>query len=218
MMDDTISKRRGRNEAALGFSDFKKVVARRLVLPGYQSLVQRSDLRFPPHPPFFDIGPVRFSAPRLPRGKKKILKTGDFRHNAMPNHLTLIHERGIFKSHPMNPLSRPPIYTLLVELVGWTLDRTASIPKSHRFTFGQRLDNLSLDALLLAVRAIYSERSRKHEHLTELNLILEQLRVLWRLVHDRRWISQQQLLFANTKLDEIGKMAGGWLNSLKIQK
>ena len=38
----------------------------------------------------------------------------------------------------------PPIYTVLVEVVGWTLDRTAEIPKSQRFTFGQRLDNLAL--------------------------------------------------------------------------
>ena len=41
---------------------------------------------------------------------------------------------------------RPPLDTVLVEIVGWTLDRTAGFPKSQRFTFGQRLDNLTLDA------------------------------------------------------------------------
>ena len=30
----------------------------------------------------------------------------------------------------------PPIYTLLMDLTGWTLDRTADIPKNARFTFG----------------------------------------------------------------------------------
>lgn len=114
----------------------------------------------------------------------------------------------------MKPETKPPIYTVLVELTGWTLDRTADLPKSHRFTFGQRLDNLTLDALLLATRALYAERSRKPELLRDLNLLLEQLRVLWRLVHERRWISQQQLLFVNTKIDEIGRMTGGWLRSL----
>jgi len=114
----------------------------------------------------------------------------------------------------MKPDTKPPIYTLLVELTGWTLDRTADLPKSHRFTFGQRLDNLTLDALLLTTRAIYSDRTRKLALLPELNLMLEQLRVLWRLVHDRRWISQQQLLFVNSKIDEIGRMTGGWLRSL----
>jgi len=114
----------------------------------------------------------------------------------------------------MKPETKPPIYTVLVELTGWTLDRTADIPKSARFTFGQRLDNFTLDALLLATRAIYAERSRKPELLRELNLLLEQLRVLWRLVHERRWISQSQILFVNVKIDEIGRMTGGWLRSL----
>jgi hypothetical protein len=30
----------------------------------------------------------------------------------------------------------------------------------------------------------------------------------------RRWISQQQVLFVNGKIDEIGRMTGGWLKSL----
>lgn len=106
---------------------------------------------------------------------------------------------------------RPPIYTLVTELCGWTFDRTSGIPKSQRFTFGQRLDNLTLDSLLLVVKAIFSPKARKTALLGELNLNLEQLRVLWRLVGDRKWISQQQLLFMNSKIDEIGRMAGGWL-------
>ena len=73
--------------------------------------------------------------------------------------------------------SRPPIHTALTELTGWTLDRSASLPKSHRFTFGQRLDNLTLDALLLATRAVFAARAQKPALLHELNLLLEQLRV-----------------------------------------
>ncbi len=114
----------------------------------------------------------------------------------------------------MNRTDPPPIYTVLTELVGWTLGRTADLPKAQRFTFGQRLDGLTLDTLMLAVRALYSDRSQKRPLLLELNLSLEQLRVLWRLVHAQNWISQQQLLFVNQKLDEIGRMTGGWIKSL----
>ena len=110
--------------------------------------------------------------------------------------------------------NRPPLHTHLSELVGWTLHRTTSIPKSHRFTFGQRLDNLTLDALMLCVRAIYSPRPKKVPLLEELNLLLEQLRVLWRLVHGQRWISQQQLVFVIGKIDGAGRMTGGWLRQL----
>ena len=118
----------------------------------------------------------------------------------------------------MRQNEKPPIYTLLTELTAWTLQRTASFPKSHRFTFGQRLDNLSLDALMLCVKAIYSDRNKKGALLEDLNLLLEQLRVLWRLVHDQRWISQQQLVFVIGKIDEIGRMTGGWRQSLSREK
>ena len=51
-----------------------------------------------------------------------------------------------------------------------------------------------------------------------MNLNLEKLRVLWRLVGQRGWISGQQLLFVMTRIDEIGRMTGGWLQSLAADK
>ncbi|MGH8021749.1 MAG: four helix bundle protein [Opitutaceae bacterium] len=114
----------------------------------------------------------------------------------------------------MTTSQHPPLYTTFVEITGWSLDRTAALPKSQRFTFGQRIDNRTLDAVQLIVRAIYSARPKKAPLLAELNLVLEELRVLWRLVHDRRWISQQQLFHIIGRLDEAGRMTGGWLASL----
>jgi hypothetical protein len=111
------------------------------------------------------------------------------------------------------PTKRPPVYALLVDLTGWTLDRTASLPKSHRFTFGERVDRLTLDCLELTLEAIYAAPDKKAAPLRHMNLNLEKLRVFWRLICDRRWISQQQLLFVSQKLDEIGRMTGGWLKN-----
>lgn len=104
---------------------------------------------------------------------------------------------------------RPPIYTVWEEFCGWTFDRTAAIPKSQRFSFGQRIDAITLDILQLIIRAIHT--SEKSEYLNEINLKLEELRVLWRLVQKRTWISLRQLHFAQGKLDEAGRMIGGWL-------
>lgn len=109
------------------------------------------------------------------------------------------------------PTNRPPVYARLVDLTGWTLDRTASLPKSQRFTFGERVDRLTLDGLELVLEAIYSPPERKAAPLRRLNLNLEKLRVFWRLICDRGWISAQQLLFVTQRLDEVGRMTGGWL-------
>jgi hypothetical protein len=117
----------------------------------------------------------------------------------------------------MKPETKPPLYTALSELTAWTLLRTADIPKSHRFTVGQRLDGLTLDALLLVTRALWSPPAAKRLLLGELNLQLELLRVLWRLAHDQRWISQQQLIHVMGRIDEAGRMTGGWLRQLETK-
>lgn len=49
--------------------------------------------------------------------------------------------------------------------------------------------------------------------LRALNLDLEVLRALWRIIHAREWISQSQLFFVSRKIDEIGRMAGAWLKA-----
>ncbi len=64
------------------------------------------------------------------------------------------------------------------------------------------------------IEAIFATSNQKEPPLRQANLNLEKLRIFWRLVHDRQWISAQQLLFVSQKLDEIGRMLGGWLKSL----
>lgn len=117
----------------------------------------------------------------------------------------------------MAPTSPPPILTVTEEFLGWTLDRTASIPRSQRHTFGQRLDGVTLQVLEQIITARYDARARPNE-LRALNLNLEKLRVLWRIIHTRHWISAQQLLFAARKIDEIGRMAGAWLKASEAKR
>lgn len=116
---------------------------------------------------------------------------------------------------PLKSTAQPPIQTSLVELLDWTLSRTADLPKSQRFTFGQRLDQTTLDTLELAVRALHLPARRKLPLIEDINLQLEVLRVLWRIVHERRWISAQQLVFVIGRIDECGRMVGGWIRHLQ---
>jgi hypothetical protein len=76
----------------------------------------------------------------------------------------------------------PPLYTIVGQLVGWTLDRTAQISrKASGSLLDRALDNLSLDCLQQVVRAIYSPGKQRSGHLSELNLKPEELGVLWRV-------------------------------------
>jgi len=121
------------------------------------------------------------------------------------------------------PAARPPILTLLQELLPWSLDRAEGFPRSHRFTLTERRLNHSLDALDLALEAAFSPGALqgiegKKLALHRLNLLLEKLRAPWRLVHERKFVAQQEIFFAIAKIDEIGRMTGAWLKSLESRK
>ncbi|MCB1211193.1 MAG: four helix bundle protein, partial [Verrucomicrobiales bacterium] len=86
----------------------------------------------------------------------------------------------------------------------------------YRSTLTDRILSLTLDAVERALEAAYTPAGpAKKISLQGLNLILEKLRFLWRVVHARRFLSNQQHTFVCLKLDEIGRMVGGWLRSLE---
>lgn len=94
-------------------------------------------------------------------------------------------------------------------LVGEILDRTQRFPKSARFTFASRIDGLALDVLMRLVEARY--RRPRAELLRAANLGLEQLRVLLRLAHERRHLDSRSFELLASRVDEGGRMLGGWL-------
>jgi 23S rRNA-intervening sequence protein len=97
--------------------------------------------------------------------------------------------------------------------VNWMLDKCDRMPKHTRFTIAGRIANLSLDTLELLTTAVYSKE--KTAILQRANLNLEQLRFLFRLCHDRRYISTAQYEFVQTDINNTGKMLGGWIKSCK---
>ena len=112
--------------------------------------------------------------------------------------------------------NRPVVLTVWQEFLAWTFDRTNAIPKGQRFTFGQRIDGHALDILEMLVQATFT--TEKRVLLDTINLRLEVLRVLWRIVQQRGWISLRQLHFAQEKLDETGRMIGAWRKQVEGRK
>lgn len=110
----------------------------------------------------------------------------------------------------MNETKIPPIQTLAEELTLWTLNHSAGFPKSQRFTFGQRIDGHTLDVVERIAEARFTGRAARAPVLDRLNLDLEKLRVLWRLVLAKGWMTEAQARHVHGKINEIGRMAGRW--------
>jgi hypothetical protein len=104
--------------------------------------------------------------------------------------------------------TRPPIYTKYYDLLGWILDRTAKFPKNMRFGIVQKIETIGLDTLELLIEALY--RKDREVLYQPLNIELEKLRVFLRLSHDRGLLNADQLRYAISEIDEIGRMWHGW--------
>lgn len=91
----------------------------------------------------------------------------------------------------------------------WILQTCERMPKHTRFTLSGRIVNMALDVTALLTEAIY--RKDRAAALRRVNLLLEQLRIFFRLSKDRRYISLKQYEFILESINEVGRMTGGWL-------
>ena len=109
----------------------------------------------------------------------------------------------------MEGRDEPVLFVLWVEVLKEILERTGKFPKRVRFTFSTRIDNLGLDILEGIVEARYARR--KAGGLESVNLSLEKLRVLLRICHDLGHLSHKGYDHLSRRIDEAGRMVGGWL-------
>ena len=105
-----------------------------------------------------------------------------------------------------------PLFVHWYQTLDWILSTVERFPKNARFSLGNRISDSGLDIVELVTEAIYT---RKRSHILDrINMEIEKQRVLFRIAHDRRYISTRQYEHIARALDTAGRMAGGWKKSL----
>ena len=102
-----------------------------------------------------------------------------------------------------------PVVQQTYNLIKWLIPQIAKLPRSHKFTLGDRITNLVLDTLDLLVQAVYTRR--RLELLQRANLNLERLRYLIRLCYDLDLLTLKRYEYVSREINEIGKQIGGWI-------
>ena len=102
------------------------------------------------------------------------------------------------------PLAVARVY----ELVLWLLPKVESFPRAYKFTIGERLTAQGLDLMTALVEAAYTRD--KADLLQEANRKVNSTRYLLRLAKDLDLMTVDSYRFCAEKLDEIGRMVGGW--------
>ena len=90
-----------------------------------------------------------------------------------------------------------------------------TFPKTKRYTLGQKLDSLSLEIFELIFKISLYPKEQKIEILINISSKIDLLKILLRLAHDNKSLSTKSYLSLQESLQEIGKMAGGWLRYFK---
>ena len=104
-----------------------------------------------------------------------------------------------------------PALEAMYRFLLWLVPTIKAFPRSQKFMLGDRIQSIALAVLEALIEATYS-RSRERQ-LSEANLGLEKLRVLFRLAKDLRHLDARRYEHAARSLDEVGRMVGGWIKT-----
>ncbi|NQT91141.1 MAG: diversity-generating retroelement protein Avd [Lentisphaerae bacterium] len=107
------------------------------------------------------------------------------------------------------PLKGPKIVLAAYDLVLKLYPTVKAFPKSQQYMLGRRIEDAALEILLGLVVANTARDKRRH--LPVVDREIEKLRFLVRLAFDLKFISLKRYGQLAGRVDEIGRMLGGWI-------
>jgi hypothetical protein len=108
-----------------------------------------------------------------------------------------------------------PIITKTYELYRALHDLQKGIPKMERYSLWSRVEATALQMLEGFVHAGYLPCEQRAQKLTRLAAEVDMLRMFIRLAVDIKVLPLKKVVALQERLDEIGRMLGGWIKSLR---
>ncbi|MCF8313432.1 MAG: diversity-generating retroelement protein Avd [Saprospiraceae bacterium] len=102
------------------------------------------------------------------------------------------------------------------ELLKILLPILKDFPRDQKFLLGDRIQNFASEVMELLVEAYYlPPGEQKKGNLRQVNIKLETLRYYVRLCYEQGYYSSLKMKDLNERINEVGRMTGGWLKALK---
>ncbi len=109
-----------------------------------------------------------------------------------------------------------PLLHRIFEFYKITYQYIQLFPKKDKYALGQKIDNLILDTIELIFLAASLSRRKKGEVLQKASLKIDLLKILTRLSKEVKALDNKKYIQLQQELQEIGKMIGGWIRSIKL--
>jgi len=107
------------------------------------------------------------------------------------------------------------IFQKIYDFLLWLYPLINRIPKSHRLILGRSMEEEGIKILLLSIEANKLKDNSRKIIQQQMSDELDKLRILIRLTKDLRFMSVAQYQHAAERINEIGKILYGWINSNK---
>jgi len=91
------------------------------------------------------------------------------------------------------------------------------MPRIARYTTGTRIENHFLDLLELIYKAYYASLENKSEKIIEAINKNDIIKYLLQIAYENKFIKEKEYLELSEKLQEVGKILGGWKNSIEAK-
>lgn len=107
-------------------------------------------------------------------------------------------------------MKTPPLFKDIYQFNVLMLNTTKSFPKDFKFSLGNRIKNLTLDALELINNGVSTPSSQKIETIDLLIIKFSNIRLLIRLCVDTKCINVEKFSFINEEIERILKQLYAW--------
>ena len=87
--------------------------------------------------------------------------------------------------------------------------------KTHRYSLGQRIDILFIDTLEYVTTAVFLSPEEKLPYIRLAIRKMDTLKVLLMILWENKSLDTKKYLALSVKIDEMGRMLGGWQGQLK---
>lgn len=91
----------------------------------------------------------------------------------------------------------------------------SKISKRDKFGIYLKVENICLDLVTISIDAALNQRDRKKPLLYELRIKIETLKQLIRAMNELKIIEDRPYIVLEAQLQEISKMATGWIKYLE---
>jgi len=109
-----------------------------------------------------------------------------------------------------------PILHRIFEFYKLAYQYTQLFPKKDKYTLGQEINSLILEILELVFLTANSRVEEKYNILQKASGKIDLLKILVRLAKEVKALDNKKYIQLQQKLQEIGKMIGGWIRSIKL--